>query len=34
VLRDDAQARRTAAMLLLSHAGMLAASPNEVYSPN
>jgi len=34
VLRDDAQARRTAAMLLLSHAGMLAASADEVYSPN
>lgn len=34
VLLSDAQARRTAAMLLLSHAGMLAASRDELYSPN
>jgi|SRR5581483_1292918 len=34
VLRDDAQARRTAAMLLLSHASMVAASADEAFSPN
>jgi len=34
VLRDDAQARRTAAALLLSHASWVAASAIEAASPN
>jgi hypothetical protein len=34
VLRDDAPARRTAAMLLVAHAGVLLASADEANSPN
>lgn len=34
VLRDDAEARRTAATLLLSHAGWVAASAFQAESPN